>query len=311
MTATRGDRQAITQPTSRNVAPNNDAKTQQDAERATTQATTQASSQPNTTPASQPTGRRNTTTITQTLLIPWSEEQKAMIQRLRQAGELATRIQAAKDLTRYVGALTVVELWAILQNAKQPVKLRTQVALSLAEIRAIHLIPSLQRIAKTRNRYLRKELQRTIHKLCPKSNFVRGKRFYINLERFNFSGPHSDYLQHELLLRTSRLLENYPNIAIIWPNCRRPNSLVLRKHKIEAYFLRLTGKISSITNKTQVELHLLWSSYPLDSMRQSESADISLPMPPSPYYVTQLAIQLESFIRDSVDEFLQNHRRNN
>lgn len=168
----------------------------------------------------------------------------------------------------------VAAILRLLKRKSESPYLRGEAALSLARMKASWVLPTLKQYRRSRNRVFRRKIRSALRVFCPSR--IRGKRFYISLKHIRIQGPHSEYVKKRIILYLQKWLRSRGDVTTAWQRCRKPSRRALRRKRMKGYNLRLKISIYDRGQTSGSKIKLLFTSFPGNSIRASNTVRFNL-----------------------------------
>lgn len=214
------------------------------------------------------------------------------------------RMTAMIALSRYSKPQVANVYLKLLKDPAENTAVRGMAAQLLAQMKVLYAIPVLRKLSKTSNSALKLLLQKAIETICPSS--TRGKKFYLNFDGAEGSGPFHSYAKQLAIMEFAKLLSTKrPDVTFGWPRCQKPSRRMLRRKRVKGYFIHVKIQITKGGGGTKGAINLLYASFPKNSIKGMTSMEARTPTEPSRPVIAFITKSLVQSLVSSIDEFLR------
>ena len=177
------------------------------------------------------------------------------------------KLTALLSLLKYSDPRVTDAFLNILQRATEDPIVRGFAALALGRYSMEQAIPAIKKATRSYNKFLRKKAADALEMLCPSK--LKGKRFYINLDKIRATGPMKKMARQMSRLHLTKILRTRRDVVLGWPGCKKPTLRMLWRKRMKGFYLDATVKMSQHGGKVSCDVNLLFMRYPRYSIKGS------------------------------------------
>ena len=227
-----------------------------------------------------------------------------MVKVIRTHKDYKVRMTALVALSKYSNPKIANLFLDVLRDRRENTVLRGMAARLLAQMRVLYAIPVLRKLSRSRNRGLRAVIQKAMRVICPRS--TRGKRFYVNFDRAEGTGPFHAYAKNLAVMEFARIMaKKRPDVILGWPQCRNPSRRMLRRKRVKGFYIHIKVKIVKNAAGTMSSINLLYATFPKNAIKGMTTLVARTPSKPVLPVIAFLTKSLVQGLMSSVDQFLQ------
>ncbi len=225
-----------------------------------------------------------------------------LVRELKSNPSYKVRLTAVLTLAKYADPRAVKALIYALKKSDEDPRVRGFAAMALGRLRARKAIRALRRATRSKNAFLKARAKKALHGMCPPS--LRGKRFYINVDKLKASGPKSRMAGAIASIQIAKILAKRKDVTMGWPRCKKPSRRDIRRKRLKAFYLDTRVKVSNSGGKTAVKVSVLFTTYPGQSIKGNAGAKAAVPGAPSRSNLSNLIGALVGAIKSDISRFL-------